>query len=68
MMRTKTRPRLAEVPLSSVWPPRPGLAYMTLSPGQWDALLQSAYEMGYTLIEVDADERPTKAYRSISRN
>jgi len=41
---------------------------MTLSPGQWDALLQSAYEMGYTLIEVDADERPTKAYRSISRN
>ena len=36
--------KLAEVPLADVWPPRPGLAYMTLSPGQWEVALEMAYD------------------------
>lgn len=69
-MKTQRRPQLAEVPLSSVWPPRPGagLCYVTMSPGQWDRTLQDAYAMGYILIEVDAKERPRRAYRTPSRN
>ncbi len=61
-------PKLAEVPLADVWPPRPGLAYMTLAPGQWDRLLEAAYGAGYVLIEVDTAERPVRAYRTPARN
>jgi hypothetical protein len=39
------------------------LAIMTMSRGQWDQLLQGAYYAGWTLLEVDADEIPVKAYR-----
>jgi len=67
-MQTKSRPKLAEVPLSTVWPPRPGQLTVTMSQGQWDAALEDAYESGFTLIEVDARERPRRAYRSPTRN
>jgi hypothetical protein len=37
---------------------------MTLSPGQWEVALEMAYEAGWVLIEVDAAERPVRAYRT----
>jgi hypothetical protein len=36
---------------------------VTMSTGQWDALLAAAYEAGWTLLELDADEVPVRAYR-----
>ena len=36
---------------------------MTMSEGQWDGLLAAAYEHGWILLELDADERPMRAYR-----
>ncbi len=36
---------------------------VTMSKGQWDALLSVAYQQGHTLLELDADERPVAAYR-----
>ena len=36
---------------------------ITMSPGQWDRLLQTAYDAGYNLIEVDDSEMPVRAYR-----
>jgi len=55
------RPELNEIPLSTAI--RPATVIITMSPGQWDGLLQSAYEAGHNLIEVDEDEIPRKAYR-----
>jgi len=31
--------------------------------GQWDALLARAYEDGWTLLELDENEVPVRAYR-----
>ena len=36
---------------------------VTMSPGQWDMLLQAAYDAGHNLIEVDDNEMPVRAYR-----
>jgi hypothetical protein len=36
--------------------------------GQWDMLLQGAYERGWTLLELDRKERPVAAYRRQDRN
>jgi len=59
---------LSEVPLASVWPPRPGVCYCTMSPGQWDGTLAGAYACGFVLLELDADEVPVRAYRSPALN
>jgi hypothetical protein len=59
-----SQPSLREVPLASVWPPRRGLCYITLSSGQWDGLLRDAYGRGFVLLEVDDAERPARAYRT----
>jgi hypothetical protein len=40
----------------------PGALVITKSPGQWDALLQEAYNQGWILVEI-ADEVPVAAYR-----
>jgi len=61
-------PKLTEVPLDLVWPPRPGLAYMTMGPGQWEVTLEMAYAAGWVLIEIDAAETPVRAYRTPARN
>jgi hypothetical protein len=37
--------------------------FITLSQGQWDVLLQGAYDRRWTLLELDDDERPIAAYR-----
>jgi hypothetical protein len=60
--------KLAEVPLEEVWPPRPGLCYMTMSAGQWDVTLETAYSAGWVLVEVDDDEAPVRAYRTPALN
>ncbi len=60
------RPQLTEVPLPNTFP-EPGARYMTVSPGQWDALLDEAYKTGWTLLEieeVDGCEKAVRAYRS----
>ena len=61
-----TRPTLTEIPLAEVLPFRPGVCMITLSPGQWDALLGAAYAQGWTLLELDDDEKPVRAYRRAS--
>jgi hypothetical protein len=64
-----TRPRLAEVRLASVWPPRPGgHCFCTMSIGQWDGTLQAAYDLGYTLLELDDEETIVRAYRTTALN
>lgn len=57
------RPPLTEVPLAEVLPPRPGACSITMSVGQWDTLLQAAYEAGWVLLELDDNEFPVRAYR-----
>lgn len=57
-----TRPHLNEVCLADVLPFRPGFATITMSIGQWDALLVTAYGSGWILLELDDDENPVKAY------
>lgn len=62
-----TRPNLHEIPLQDVWPinpeKMPGVTFATMSQGQWDGLLESAYLNGAILIELDPNEIPLRAYR-----
>lgn len=44
----------------------PGTRVITMSEGQWDALLSAAYEQGWTLLELDEHEQPVRAYRKAS--
>lgn len=55
------RPELNEVPLSTITD-KPSVI-ITMSTGQWDDLLQDAYDTGATLIELDENEHPVRAYR-----
>ena len=55
------RPELQSIPMSQVTI-GPGARIITLSPGQWDAMLDEAYRRGWTLLEI-VDEIPTRAYR-----
>jgi len=57
-----SRPPLHAIPLSEVQF-LPGTVTLTMSAGQWDALLAEAYRRGHTLLELDASERPVAAYR-----
>ena len=36
---------------------------VTMAPGQWDSLLEAAYDMGAILLEIDEHDKPVKAYR-----
>ena len=58
------RPELNEVPLASTFlgNGKPSLN-ITMSTGQWDAFLQTAYDHGANLIELDENKIPIKAYR-----
>jgi hypothetical protein len=57
------RPQLHPIPLSSVTF-EPGTVTLTMSTGQWNALLAEAYRRGHTLLELDENERPVAAYRA----
>ncbi len=58
------RPELNEVDLSTartgLFNGRGGLC-VTMSPGQWDALLDEAYRRGALLLEIDQNEQPVRA-------
>ena len=60
--QVKQRPQLRSVPLADVLPPRCGVGHITMSPGQWDELLAEAYQTGWVLLELDAQEQPVAAY------
>jgi hypothetical protein len=57
------RPRLRRVELAGVLPLGPGLAYVTMSPGQWDSLLAAADSVGWVLLELGESEEPVAAYQ-----
>ena len=55
---------LRPFPLADVLPlGRPNQLVMTMSVGQWDAMLSAAYNDGWVLLELDEDEKPVRAYR-----
>jgi hypothetical protein len=55
---------LHPIPLSEVLPlGQRGQRVITMGKGQWDALLASAYEAGWVLLELNDDEEPVRAYR-----
>lgn len=54
------RPDLNKAPLPDF--NSPGCS-ITMNVGQWDLLLDEAYKMGWTLIEMDDNEKPVAAYR-----
>ena len=58
-------PDLHQVPLAEVLPLGSvrGALYVTMTRGQWDALLAAAYAEGSVLLEVDEAELPVRAYR-----
>lgn len=60
------RPDLTEIELSEtiLGGGKPALN-ITMSIGQWDELLQAAYDSGAILIELDRQERPIRAYRRV---
>lgn len=55
------RPELHEIPISSAL--NRGIFTVTMSVGQWDQFLQSAYDAGAALIELDRNETPVRAYQ-----
>ena len=70
MTATADRPRLAEIPLETVWPPRADAprCYATMSVGQWDSTVAAAYDIGYVLLELDDSETILRAYRTTALN
>jgi hypothetical protein len=57
-----TRPALRPIPLADGWL-KAGEVTVTMSTGQWDAVLQASYDAGFVLLELDEDERPVAAYQ-----
>jgi len=57
------RAQLRKVPLSSIWPPLPGVCYCTMAVDQWDDTLSAAADAGFVLLEVVEDEVIVAAYR-----
>jgi|AntAceMinimDraft_17_1070374.scaffolds.fasta_scaffold110921_2 hypothetical protein len=60
------RPELNEIVLNEtiLGGGKPALN-VTMSVGQWDELLQAAYDSGAILIELDRNERPIRAFRRV---
>jgi len=54
------RPILNEVELDSA---KTCKLIITMSPGQWDALLDEGYNRGALLLEIDQNEQPVRAYQ-----
>ena len=61
------RPHLQSISLALVLPlgPKKGIV-ITMAAGQWDATLAAAYRNGWTLLELDTEEKPSRAYRKSS--
>lgn len=60
-MAKMKRPELHEIPISNAL--NQGVFTVTMSIGQWDGFLQTAYDNGATLLELDENEMPIRAYR-----
>ena len=43
-----------------------GKVVITMSPGQWDYILEGAYETGWVLLEIE-NEQPVRAYQRNGR-
>jgi len=56
------RPVLNEIPIDGATILKPGLT-VTISIGQWDKLLKAAYDGGATLLELNDNETPVRAFR-----
>lgn len=61
-MKTILQPKLQRVPIPSMEDLRGHIA-ITMHKGQWSGLLAAAYAEGATLLEVDATDAITAAYR-----
>lgn len=62
------RPKLNEVPIPTN-PFQPGCVCITISPGQWDALIKTMYDRGHLLLEIEevnGQEKVVRAYRKPS--
>ncbi len=57
------RPKLNPIPLGSFQIMQPGQVTLTMTQGQWDALLQANYDRGGVLLELDWSENPVAAYQ-----
>ena len=60
------RPELNEIPLREAMAGilgGGGGLIITMSVGQWDALLDEGYNRGALLLEIDQNEQPVKAYQ-----
>ena len=55
------KPTLNEIPIGGIFL-KPQVI-VTMSIGQWDGLLEAAYDAGAVLLELDDNENPIKAYR-----
>ena len=58
------RPKLNEIDLNKANILSPGQVTITMSIGQWDELLEAAYENGFILLELDENEKPVKAFKA----
>ncbi len=56
------RPELRAIPLADGWL-KSGEITVTMSVGQWDALLAASYEAGFVLLELDENENPVRAFQ-----
>ena len=59
------RPELNEVPVPDLLN-LPPIVIVTMAPGQWDTLLQSSYDSGFLLLEIEDfgdSERIARAFR-----
>ena len=59
--RCETMPGLNEIPMNKIFDG--SVVIITMSTGQWDGSLEAAYDYGHTLLELDENEIPVKAYR-----
>lgn len=57
------RPDLRTIPLNLSLLRKPGVLSITMSRGQWDALLEEMYARGHILVELDDDESPVAMYQ-----
>jgi hypothetical protein len=59
---------LHEIPLADAMPTALGQAdkrcVITMATGQWDGLLAAAYDSGWILLELDANDVPVRAYQN----
>ena len=65
-MTQDSRPHLnaldLEEAMAQITGHRPGHVIITMSEGQWDAMLEASYSAGFTLLEVNDEEIPVRAY------